>query len=106
YLLARWPYELASLHGLGAVALAALVALIGASNREELRIRPSRQVAFRSLSLLGVVAYLLAVTAVGRGLSQLGGDIARLVQFALPLAALVAAALILPSARLRSWLRV
>jgi putative PEP-CTERM system histidine kinase len=106
YLLARWPYELASLHGIGAVALAALVALVGAKNREELRIRPSRQVAFRSLSLLGVVAYLLAVIAVGRSLSQLGGDVARLVQFALPLAALVAAVLILPSPRLRSWLRV
>jgi putative PEP-CTERM system histidine kinase len=106
YLLARWPFELASLHGLGVSAMAALVALVGAHNREALRIRPSRQVAFRSLSLIGVVAYLLAVTAIGRGLSALGGDFARAVQFALPLAALVAALLILPSPRLRSWLRV
>jgi putative PEP-CTERM system histidine kinase len=106
YLLARWPHELASFQGLGAVGLAALVALVGAKNRDELRIKPSRQVAFRSLSLLGVIAYLLAVTAIGRGLSQLDGEVARLVQFALPLAALVAAALILPSQRLRAWLRV
>ncbi len=106
YLLERWPTELASLHGLGGIALAALFALHGASNSAELRIRPSRQVAFRSLSLLGIVGYLVVVTAVGRALAALDGDFAQAVQFAVPLAAVAAALLILPSARMRGWLRV
>lgn len=106
YLLGRWPSELASLHGLGGVALAALFALHGASNSAELRIKPSRQVAFRSLSLLGIVGYLVVVTAIGRALSAIDDDFARAVQFAVPLGAVAAALLILPSARMRGWLRV
>jgi len=106
YLLGRWPHELASFHGLGGVALAALVALVGANNREELRLKPSRQVAFRSLSLVGIVAAFLVAALLDRASALLSGEWARAVQFAIPLTALAAAVLVLPSKRLRGWLRV
>jgi putative PEP-CTERM system histidine kinase len=106
YLLKEWPEELASIHGLPALALAGLVALSGSRKRGELRLQPSRAVAFQSVSLLAIGVYLLAMMALGQWVGGIGGDFARVVQFTAVIVAAVVAALVAPSARLRGWLRV
>ena len=106
YLLKRWPEELASLQGLAAFAMAGLIALGASRKRAELRLQPSRAVAFQSISLLALGVYLLAMTAVGQWLAQVGGDFARVLQFTVVVVVGVVAVLVVPSARLRGWLRV
>jgi len=106
YLSGRWPEELAALHGLVDIVFA-LVLLIGASRRrEELRLRPSRAVAFHSFSLLLMGAYFLAMVGISQWLAYSGGDYARWLQFGFLIVGVAAAALMLPSRRLRAWLRV
>jgi putative PEP-CTERM system histidine kinase len=100
------PSELAALRGL-VVALVALLFAIGANARAaELKIVPSRAVAFQSLSLLVIGAYLVAITLLAESLSLLGGGFSRLTQVGFLFAAATFALLWLPSKRLRGWLRV
>ena len=106
YLLKEWPQELASLHGLPVLALAGLVALGGSRKRGELRLQPSRAVAFQSVSLLAIGVYLLAMTALGQWVAGIGGDFARVVQFTAVVVAVVVTVLVGPSPRLRGWVRV
>lgn len=106
YLLKRWPEELASLQGLAALAMVGLVALGVSHKRAELRLQPSRAVAFQSISLLALGVYLLVMTAIGQWLAQVGGDFARVLQLTVVVVVAVVAALVVPSARLRGWLRV
>lgn len=106
YLLKEWPYELASLQGLAGLALAGLVALGGSRKPDQLRLQPSRAVAFQSISLLAMGVYLLAITSLGQWLAGIGGDFARVLQFTVVVVASVVALLVVPSARLRGWLRV
>jgi putative PEP-CTERM system histidine kinase len=106
YLSGRWPEELAALHGLVDIVFA-LALLIGASRRrEELRLRPSRAVAFHSFSLLLIGAYFLAMVGVSQWLAYAGGDYARWLQFGFLIVGVAAAVFVLPSRRLRGWLRV
>ena len=106
YLSGRWPVELGALHGLVDMAFAVFL-LIGASRRrEELRLRPSRAVAFHSFSLLLIGAYFVAMVAISQWLAYWGGDYARWLQFGFMIAASAAAMLALPSRRVRGWLRV
>ncbi len=70
------------------------------------RLRPSRAFAFQSFSLVAIGAYLLAMVLVEEALSWAGTDWARAVQAGFGVAAIALAAIVLPSARLRGWLRV
>ncbi|MGN6358638.1 MAG: XrtA/PEP-CTERM system histidine kinase PrsK [Novosphingobium sp.] len=106
YLLKEWPNELASLQGLAGIALAGLVAMGSTRKPTELRLQPSRTVAFQSISLLAVGVYLLAMTSLGQWMAGVGGDFARVLQFTVVVVAAVVALLVVPSARLRGWLRV
>ena len=106
YLLKEWPRELASLQGLAGLALAGLVALSGVRKPDELRLQPSRTVAFQSISLLAMGVYLLAMTSLGQWLAGIGGDFARVLQFTVVVVAGAIALLVVPSARLRGWMRV
>jgi len=106
YLAKAWPYELASLHGVLDVAFAGILALGGAKGREQLRLKPSRAVTFRSFSLLVIGGYFVAMIGIAQWLSYAGGDFARWWQFGFLIAATTAAALTLPSARARAWLKV
>lgn len=106
YLLKEWPQELASLQGLAGLALAGLVALGGVRKPAQLHLQPSRAVAFQSISLLVMGLYLLAMTSLGQWLAGVGGDFARVLQFTVVVVAAVVALLVVPSARLRGWLRV
>jgi putative PEP-CTERM system histidine kinase len=106
YLLKEWPHELASLQGLAGLALAGLVAMGGTRKPAELRLQPSRAVAFQSISLLAMGVYLLGMMSLGQWMAGVGGDSARVLQFTVVVVAAVVALLVVPSARLRGWLRV
>ena len=101
-----FPPQLAGLRGLVVgVAIVPLAMALGADVRR-LRLRASRQVAFRSISLLLIGGYLLAMAGLARLLNALDADGARLAQVGFLVALLTVAALWLPSARFRAWLKV
>ena len=106
YLNKSWPDELASLRGL-ILALSVATLTPGMTlRRAELRFSPSRAVAFEFASLLGIGLYLVGMILLGKWLSYVGGEFARLFQFGFLIAGTAAALLILPSRRLRGWLKV
>lgn len=106
YLSAGSPIVLASFRGIVALGMAAALALGAGQRSEELRFRPSRAVAFQSVSLLLIGGYLVTMVAIAQWLSYAGGDFAGFVQLAFVATASVAAVAVLPSRRIRSWLRV
>ena len=106
YLGGGLPVEIASLRGLATVALALLMALTATKGRDELRLRPSRTVTFQTFSLMIIGIYLVAMVLVAQWLSLAGGDFARLIKLGFLTVASAAALLLLPSRRLRQWLRV
>ncbi|WP_336977585.1 XrtA/PEP-CTERM system histidine kinase PrsK [Altererythrobacter fulvus] len=106
YLTGSLPQTLGEMRGLIAMAMVTLLALGTANGANELRLRPSRSVAFQSFSLLVIGAYLVGMVVVVQGLAYVGSDFAHLIQLAFLAAASIAALLILPSRRLRGWIRV
>lgn len=91
------------------VMLAAAVGLMALGllrNESELRFRPSRSFTFQSFSLLLIGAYLVVMVVVAQGLAYAGSDYGRVLQTGFVLLASVVALTVLPSPRLRGWLRV
>lgn len=101
-----WPAELAALRGLSVVALAVLLTVGAARGSDQLRFSPSRKVAFQSISLLVIGGYFAAMFVINEWLAVAGGDFAKLMQFGFLITASIAAALLLPSRRLRGWIKV
>ncbi|MBS0255232.1 MAG: PEP-CTERM system histidine kinase PrsK [Proteobacteria bacterium] len=106
YLGGRWPVPLAALRGLVEASFAVVLMIGGSRNHAQLRLRPSRAVAFHSMSLLVIAAYFVAMAAVSDWLAYAGGDFARWLQFSFLIGGSAAALLVLPSRRARGWLRV
>ena len=106
YLTKGWPEELASLRGIVLTLAVATLTPGMTLRRAELRFSPSRAMAFEFASLLGIGLYLVGMILLGKWLSYVGGEFARLFQFGFLIAGTVAALLILPSRRLRGWLKV
>ncbi|MEJ2409733.1 MAG: PEP-CTERM system histidine kinase PrsK [Novosphingobium sp.] len=106
YLAARWPVEIAAFRGLATLALSGCVMLAAANNRDALRLRPSRAVTFQTFSLLVIGFYLVAMVAVAQWLSYAGGNFARLIELAFLTLASAVALVVLPSRRMRGWLKV
>lgn len=106
YLAQHWPVELAALHGLLDIGFAGILALGVMKGREPLRLRPSRRITFQSMSLIVIGLYFVAMIAIARWLANEGGAWARWWQFSFLIAAISAAALLLPSRRARGWMRV
>ena len=106
YLAARWPVEIAAFRGLAVIALAGCFALTAAWNRDALRLRPSRAVTFQTFSLLVIGFYLVAMVMVAQWLSYSRGDFARLIELVFVTLASAAALVVLPSRRVRGWLKV
>ncbi|WP_126175425.1 XrtA/PEP-CTERM system histidine kinase PrsK [Tsuneonella rigui] len=100
------PTELTALRGLLVTLMAVLIAIGANARAANLKLVPSRTVAFQTLSLIVIGAYLLAMLLLSQSLNLLGGDFGRLTQVGFLFAAVTAALLWLPSARVRSWLRV
>ena len=106
YLTDAWPSELAALRGLTMLAVVAAWIPGLTRRRAELRFGPSRAVAFELVSLLGIGLYLLAMVVLGKWLSFVGGQYVSLLKFAFLIGSVAAAALVLPSRRMRGWLKV
>lgn len=106
YLGRSFPTEVASLRGLATVALALLIAVTATKGRDELRLRPSRTVTFQTFSLMIIGVYLVAMVVIAQWLALAGSDFARLMELGFLTVASAAALLLLPSRRLRRWLRV
>ena len=106
YLAGSMPTEISVLRGLVVNLMAVPLAIGGNVAAAKIRFRPSRDVAFQTLSLLVIGAYLIVMVAISQSLDVLGGDFGRLTQVGFVLAAIVVALLWLPSRRMRGWLRV
>lgn len=106
YLGGELPIELAALRGLVFAVMAVTLAIGANRSAAQLKLRPSRQVAFQTLSLLLIGAYLLLMVGIAQSLALLGGDVGRLTQVGFVFIATVVALLWLPSHRLRGWVRV
>ncbi len=100
------PALLAELRSVVLLAAVALLAVGMLRNESEMRFQPSRSFAFQSFSLLLIGAYLAVMFAVAQGLAYVGSDYGRILQTGFILLASVTALSVLPSSRLRGWLRV
>ncbi|XAP77186.1 XrtA/PEP-CTERM system histidine kinase PrsK [Citromicrobium bathyomarinum] len=106
WLSGEFPDQIAALRGVVvAIAFVPLAMALGA-DVSALRFRASRKVAFRSLSLLLIGGYLLAMAGLARVLNLMEADGARLAQVGFLVALLTVMALWLPSERFRAWLKV
>ena len=106
YLSGNWPEEIAAARGLAAIAMAVLIAVGASRDRDALRFSPSRAVTFQTVSLLVIGAYLLAMVGIAQWLSLAGGNFAQVMQVGFLTLAGALAILVLPSSRMRGWLRV
>jgi putative PEP-CTERM system histidine kinase len=106
YLAGGVPVALDALRGCVPLAMAALLALGAMAKDRQQAFRPSRSFAFQSFSLLLIGAYFLVMVVAFEGLSAIGGDFVRLAQIAFLAIASALALIVLPSRRLRGWLRV
>jgi putative PEP-CTERM system histidine kinase len=106
YLMGRTPAVLTDLRGLAMLPVIAMLALGLLRNPGGARFQPSRQVAFQSFGLLVIGIYLIAMVLVVQGLSYAGTNLGHVVQVAFLLAAAATLLVVLPSPRLRGWLRV
>jgi putative PEP-CTERM system histidine kinase len=70
------------------------------------RIQISRVATFQSLSVIAILAYIITMMLAARAIEIVGGDWGRIGQVALVLGMTLAAFVLLPSAKLRAWLRV
>ncbi len=99
----------AGLEVLRAVVMAGTAACfgIGASQGSAaLAFKPSRAVTFSTLSLAVLAAYFVAMVGLSNGAAMLAGDLARMTQVGFLLVAATASLLWLPSAKLRSTMRL
>lgn len=106
YLSGAIPALLAELRGVLIIAMVALLAIGHGTGGMATRFRPSRSVAFQSVSLLAIGGYLIGMILVAQGLAHLGGDLWRLVQIVFVVFASTVAIFLLPSRKLRSLVRV
>ena len=106
YLTEAVPVELLAVRGLAFAFVAAGLAVGVSANARSPSLRPSRAMAFQSLSLLVIGGYLLIMLGIAGWLDILGGGYGRLTQVGFLFAAVAVAMFCLPSKRLRSWMRV
>jgi putative PEP-CTERM system histidine kinase len=100
------PLLLDTLRGFVPLAMVALLALGAIAKDSQQAFRPSRSFAFQSFSVLVIGTYFLVMFVAFRGLAAIGGDFMRLAQIAFLAAASALALIVLPSRKLRGWLRV
>jgi putative PEP-CTERM system histidine kinase len=96
--------EMFALRGIVLAALAVPFAL-GMRNASW-KIQLSRAATFQSVSLVVIFAYLIVMMLAARAMEIVGGDWARIGQVGIIFVMTLAALVLLPSAKLRAWLRV
>ncbi|MFN3618887.1 XrtA/PEP-CTERM system histidine kinase PrsK [Sphingorhabdus sp.] len=105
YLTSEISAELINTRGI-AMALLAPVFVIASKRNSQWRLQLSRTVAFQSVSLLVIGAYLIAMVLLATAIEMIGGTYVRLAQVTLIIGMSVAALLILPSGPFKAWLNV
>lgn len=98
--------QLRALQGLAVLSVAGGIAMGLSPARARTGLKPSRAVAFQSLSLLVIGAYLALMLVVAQWINVLGGDFGRLAQVGVLFFGSLAALYWLPSQRLRALVRV
>lgn len=106
YLSRAMPLELAALRGVAQMAAAGLLVIGAVRGRSALRFSPSRAVAFQSLSLLVIGGYMIVMVGAAQSLAWLGGNASQLAQLGFIFVSSVLIVAILPSGRVRGWLKV
>jgi putative PEP-CTERM system histidine kinase len=106
YLAGGAPAALAGLRGIVPLAMVGLFALGTMSSERQQGLRPSRAFAFQSLSLFLIGSYFVLMVVAFQGVAAAGGDFLGLVQVGFLVAASAAALALLPSKRLRGWIRI
>ena len=106
YLADGTPQVLDALRGAVAVPISLLLVLGAKQSSDSLRFKPSRSITFQTASLLLIGGYLVAMVALAQWLAFSGGNFAQQLQFGFVAVASVIAGIVLPSQRMRSWLRV
>ena len=96
--------DLFALRGLALAAIAALFA--GGLRTADWKIQLSRAATFQSVSVIAILFYLIAMMSAARAMEIVGGDWARVGQVAIVFAMTLGALVLLPSGKLRAWLRV
>jgi putative PEP-CTERM system histidine kinase len=89
-----------------AVAMTAPLIALGVRNEDAWRIRLSRAATFQSLSLLAICAYFALMAIVATALRGSGVDWSATLMITLLALMTVAAMVVIPSMRARSWLKV
>jgi putative PEP-CTERM system histidine kinase len=119
-LAAMWIYDLhlytvdyftrgasAELFAIRGVLLAALAPLFALGLRNAVwKIQISRVATFQSLSVIAILFYLIVMMSAARALEIMGGDWARIGQVGIVFVMTLLALVLLPSGKLRAWLRV
>jgi putative PEP-CTERM system histidine kinase len=105
YLSQGWSWDLLWMRGAIMLLLVPLFALASRRNAKW-RMRLSRTVAFQSLSLMAIGFYFVAMVIVARAIQFFGGTYAPLAQVTVVFGMSVAALVLLPSGRVRAWLKV
>jgi putative PEP-CTERM system histidine kinase len=106
YLDSSLPQTLLQLRGLVMLAVAGMLAIGALRHDGDLRFGPSRSFTFQSFSLLVIGAYLVGTVLISRGLAYAGAEFAQLAQVGFVAIAGAVALAVLPSQRMRGWLRV
>jgi putative PEP-CTERM system histidine kinase len=106
YLTDGVPLVLQALRGWVPFAMVCLLSLGTMAKAGGQVFRPSRSFAFQSFSLSLIGAYFAVMVVAFQGLTAIGSDFVRLAQLAFIAAASALALIVLPSKRLRGWLRV
>lgn len=106
YLSRQLPMELAALRGLAQIIAAGLLVIGAVRGRSAMRFSPSRTVAFQSLSLMVIGAYMIVMVGAAQSLAWLGGNASQLAQLGFIFVSSVLVLAIMPSARVRGWLKV
>jgi len=106
YLDGDLPQTLLQLRALVMLAVAGMLAIGALRHDGNLRFGPSRSFTFQSFSLLVIGAYLVGTVLISRGLAYAGGEFAQLAQVGFVAIAGAIALAVLPSRRMRGWLRV
>ncbi len=105
WLTGRVPVELLALRGVLMLCLVPTF-LFALRRNAELKVKLSRKVTFRSLSLLAIAGYFLMMFFASELIENFAGSSAALVQVGLVFLLSVGAIVLLPSKRVRGWLRV
>ncbi len=105
YLTQQFSVELTAMRGPAMACIAPILALASVRNTEW-KLKLSRSVAFRSLSLVAIGGYLLMMIVIATALEIIGGDYARLAQISFLFGTSIAALLLLPSGKFRAWFKV